>query len=127
MTCRGVRGAISVGTDSAGAIIAATQRLLKEMIAANHLNPDDVATVIFTATPDLTTAYPARAARELGWTHVPLLCMQEMAVQGSLPQCIRVLVMWNTDLRPDAIHHVYLGEATKLRPDLVDSASVEEG
>jgi chorismate mutase len=76
--------------------------------------------VIFTATSDLDAAYPARAAREMGWVHVPLLCMQEMAVVGSLPRCIRVLVLWNTDRPAGQVRHVYLRRARALRPDLVE-------
>jgi chorismate mutase len=76
-----------------------------------------VASVLFTATPDLDAAYPAVAARQLGWTETALLCVQEMAVRGSLPRCIRVLIHWNTDRSQDQLHHVYLREAKRLRPD----------
>nr|HID13698.1 chorismate mutase [Anaerolineae bacterium] len=119
-SCRGIRGATSVDVNDAGAIIAATRELLERIVAANDLSVEDVAGVIFTATPDLDAAYPARAAREMGWVNTPLLCMQEMTVAGSLPRCIRVLVLWNTDLPPDRIRHVYLGQARALRPDLAD-------
>ena len=78
----------------------------------------DVASVLFTATPDLDAVYPAVAARQLGWTHTALMCVQEMAVPGSLPRCIRVLVHWNTERAIDEIQHVYLHEARRLRPDL---------
>jgi chorismate mutase len=118
MTCRGIRGAITVEDNKLGAILAATRTLLEQMTAANDLQMEDVAGVIFTATPDLDAAYPARAARELGWVLTPLLCVQEMAVPGSLPHCIRALILWNTDLGPEEIHHVYLGGAKVLRPDL---------
>ena len=120
MSCRGIRGAISVEGNSAEAILGATRELLERIVAANKLRAEDIASVIFTATPDLNAAYPARAAREMGWANVPLLCMQEMAVVGSLPRCVRVLVHWNTDLPGDQVHHVYLGEARTLRPDLVE-------
>jgi chorismate mutase len=120
MTCRGIRGATSVDANDADTIIAATRELLENIVAANGLSTEDVTSAIFTATPDLDAAYPARAAREMGWLKVPLLCMQEMAVKGSLPRCIRVLVLWNTDLPPDRIRHVYLGRARALRPDLVE-------
>jgi chorismate mutase len=88
------------------------------VVAANDLSVDDVTSVIFTATPDLDAAYPAHAAREMGWADTPLLCMQEMAVAGSLPRCIRVLIHWNTNHSPHEIRHVYLGAARALRPDL---------
>jgi chorismate mutase len=117
MTCRGIRGAITVEANEAPAVLAATRTLLEKMVAANKLDIEDVASVIFTATPDLTAVYPARAAREMGWVSTPLLCIQEMAVAGSLARCIRVLILWNTDLGPDEIHHLYLKGATVLRPD----------
>jgi chorismate mutase len=119
MACRGIRGAICVDINDAGAIVAATRELLERIVAANSVAVDDVASVIFTATPDLDAAYPARAARDMGWANVPLLCVQEMAVAGSLAHCIRVLVLWNTDRLADQIRHVYLGEARALRPDLM--------
>jgi len=120
MTVRGVRGAISVDANDMEPIIAATRELLERIVAANDLQAGDVASVIFTATPDLDAAYPARAAREMGWTHVPLLCMQEMEVVDSLPRCVRVLVLWNTERDQEEIKHVYLGQARGLRPDLVE-------
>jgi chorismate mutase len=120
MTVRGIRGATSVDVNDAEPIIAATRELLERIVAANGLATEDVASVIFTATSDLDAAYPARAAREMGWVHVPLLCMQEMAVVGSLPRCIRVLVLWNTDRPAGQVRHVYLRRARALRPDLVE-------
>jgi chorismate mutase len=119
MTVRGIRGATSVDVNDAEPIIAATRELLERIVAANGLATEDVASVIFTATSDMDAAYPARAAREMGWVHVPLLCMQEMAVVGSLPRCIRVLVLWNTDRPAAQVRHVYLRRARALRPDLV--------
>ncbi len=119
MPCRGIRGAICVDINDAGAIVAATRELLERIIAANGVRVEDIAAVIFTATSDLDAAYPARAAREMGWASVPLLCTQEMAVAGSLPRCIRVLVLWNTDRPAEQVRHVYLGEARNLRPDLI--------
>jgi chorismate mutase len=109
-----------VEANEANAILAATRALLREIAVANNLAPDDIASVIFTATPDLDAVYPARAARDLGWVSTPLLCMQEMAVAGSLTRCIRVLIHWNTDLQPEEIHHIYLEGARVLRPDLAE-------
>ena len=117
MTCRGIRGAITVDANQQESILAATRELLTRIVEANGLDVDDIASAIFTATSDLDAAPPARAAREMGWTSVPLLCMQEMAVAGALARCIRVLIHWNTDLPQDRIHHVYLGGARVLRPD----------
>ena len=119
MNCRGIRGAASVEANDANSILAATRELLGRIVAANGLLVEDVASVIFTATPDLDAVYLARAAREMGWVNTPLLCMQEMVVAGSLPRCIRVLIHWNTGRRPDEIQHIYLGQARTLRPDLL--------
>ena len=119
MAYRGIRGAIDVNANEEMTIIWATRQLLEQIVAANDVAAEDVASVIFTATPDLNATYPARAARDMGWVHVPLMCMQEMAVPGGLDQCIRVLVLWNTDQPPEQVRHVYLGRARALRPDLV--------
>ena len=119
MRCLGVRGATSVTDNTRESIIAATREVLEEIVAKNDLSIDDVASVIFTATPDLDAAHPANAARELGWINTPLLCMQEMFVVGGLPRCVRVLILWNSERQADQVHHVYLGEARSLRPDLL--------
>jgi chorismate mutase len=115
-----VRGAISVGENSEGAILTAVQELLERMVYVNGIALEDIASVLFTATDDLDSAYPARAAREIGWTDVPLLCAREIDVPKGLPRCIRVLITWNTPLPSDRIKHVYLGAAASLRPDLAD-------
>ncbi|MGD2147535.1 MAG: chorismate mutase [Anaerolineae bacterium] len=125
MACRGIRGAVCAEANEAESIIRATRDLLERMVAANGLDVDDVASVILTATHDLDAAYPARAAREMGWVNTPLLCMQEMAVEGSLARCVRVLILWNTDQAPREIRHVYLGATRALRPDLA-SANTKE-
>lgn len=116
-TCQGIRGAITVEANEIDAILAATRRLLEAIVASNRLRPEEIATVIFTVTPDLDAVAPARAAREMGWTDVPMLCLQEMAVVGALPRCIRVLVLWNTGRARDQVCHAYLGQARRLRPD----------
>jgi chorismate mutase len=119
MAVRGVRGAIVATQDQQEAILSATKELLTAIQTANPtLEPADLASVIFTVTEDLTTAYPAKAARQLGWRDTPLMCAREIPVPGSLQHCIRVLLHWNTDLPQSAIRHVYLGEAAKLRSDL---------
>ncbi len=119
MSVRGVRGAVVADTDQPGAILAAARDLLEAILHANPtLAPLDLASVLFTVTEDLTSAYPAQAARELGWTGVPLMCAREIPVPGSPARCIRVLLHWNTELPQSAICHVYLGEAASLRPDL---------
>ncbi|MCD6286096.1 MAG: chorismate mutase [Anaerolineae bacterium] len=120
MRCLGVRGATTVAENSRAAILEATSGLLTEIITVNQITLEDVASAVFTATPDLDAAYPALAARELGWIQTPLLCMQEMQVTGSLRRCIRVLIHWNTEHTPDEIRHVYLRGAQALRPDLME-------
>ena len=121
MPFRGIRGAITVRENTRSAITEATRDLLREMVHAHGVARYDVASVIFTATADLDAAYPAVAAREMGWTDIPLLCMQEMAVVDSLPQCVRVLLHWNTDRSVSEVRHVYLGGAAILRPDIVEA------
>ncbi|GGJ07529.1 chorismate mutase AroH [Alicyclobacillus cellulosilyticus] len=116
---RGIRGAVTVEANTAEAIFDATRRLMQAIVEQNRLAADDVASVILTMTPDLNADFPARAVRSLpGWQWVPLMCATEIAVPGSLPRCIRVLVHVNTDVTQDALHHVYLGEAVALRPDI---------
>ncbi len=102
----------------AEAILEATRELLQAIVAANSIDEPDIASVILTATPDLDAVYPAMAARQLGWTRTALMCVQEMAVPGSLPRCVRVLIHWNTDRSLDDLRHIYLREAHSLRPDL---------
>ena len=123
MGCRGVRGATTVEHNTAEAILSATRELLVTMKRRNGFAVEDVASIIFTATPDLDAVYPAVAARELGWTDTPLLCAQEMAVSGSLRSCVRVLLHWNTDRKAGDVRHVYLEGARMLRPDLVEDES----
>lgn len=124
MGCRGIRGATTVETDTADAIVAATRELLVRIVEANDLAASDVACAIFTVTPDLTAAFPARAARELGWQHVPLLDAQEVPVPGSLSRCVRVLILWNTERSQEEIRHVYLRDAGSLRPDLYEGKQI---
>lgn len=122
MPARGIRGAITVREDSPEAVREATRELLLAILEANpSLRPADIASVFFTVTQDIRSTYPALAARELGWGEVPLMCAQEIPVPGSLPECIRVMIIWNTDLAQKEIHHVYLREAVQLRPDLVQA------
>jgi chorismate mutase len=115
---RGVRGAIQVERDEAEAILAATERLLREIVAQNAIDPADVASVLFSTTPDLVAEFPAVAARRLGWTLVPLLNFSEIAVPAGLPRTIRVLLHINTAKAQGEIVHVYLEGARALRPDL---------
>ena len=119
MAVRGIRGAIVVPQDNPEAICAATRELLLAILLANPtLQITDIASVFFTTTSDLNSAYPAQAARQLGWTAVPLMCAVEIPVPGSLPRCIRILLHWNTDLSQEAVRPVYLGAAASLSSDL---------
>jgi chorismate mutase len=119
MPIRGLRGATVASQDQKENILSATRELLQAISAANpSLQPEDIGSIFFTLTEDLNSTYPAFAARQMGWTEVPLLCAREIPVPGSLPKTIRVLIHWNTDLPQQAIRHVYLGEAASLRPDL---------
>ena len=131
MPCRGVRGATTVEQNEREEILTATRQLLALLIRRNEIEATDIASAIFTTTPDIDAEFPALASRQLGWLDVPLLCSHEMTVPGSLPLCIRVLIHWNTNKAQDAIEHVYVREAKRLRPDLsklpqVDLEELEE-
>jgi len=118
MPCRGVRGATTVEHNEREEILSATRQLLALLIRSNDIEAADIASAIFTTTPDIDAEFPALAARQLGWLEVPLICSHEMTVPGSLPLCIRVLIHWNTAKTQAEIEHVYVREAKRLRPDL---------
>jgi chorismate mutase len=118
MVVRGIRGATTVSEDTAAAILEATGELVREIVTANDLKSEDVASALFTVTPDLHAEFPAAAARRMGWTLVPLLNFTEIGVPGRLERCIRVLVHVNTMRTQNEMVHVYLREAVALRPDL---------
>lgn len=115
--CRGVRGATTVMRNCKEEILSATRELLLTIIRANDMQLEDVASAYFTTTTDLNAAYPAIAARQLGWYDAALLCGHEMEVPGGLPMCVRILLHWNTTKTSDEVVHVYLHEAKNLRPD----------
>ncbi len=120
MTLRGIRGATTVEADQPDLILSATRELLEAVLEANPgMSPEEVASALFTVTDDLCSTFPAQAARQMGWSLVPMMCAREIPVPGSLPRAIRVLVHWNTDRPQNQITHVYLREAVRLRPDLV--------
>ena len=124
MPCRGIRGATTVESNSREAILAAAKELLGEVVRANEVQKDDVASAYFTTTPDLNAEFPAVTARlDFGWTNVALMCGHEMSVPGSLNMCLRILLHVNTERRQDEISHVYLQGASVLRPDLVSAAA----
>ena len=124
---RGIRGATTAAANTREAIVAATRELLEHLIAANDLHPADIASAYFTMTPDLDAAFPASAARALGWNDVALLDAQAPRVTGDLDKCIRVLIHWNTERTEHEIRHVYLREARLLRPDRARSNMEREG
>ena len=115
---RALRGATTVAQDDAVLIADATLELLQQMMDRNGAAPEDLISLVFTATPDLTAEFPAVAARKLGLAGVPLLCTREIDVPGALPRCIRVLMHLYTDRDYGSLRHVYLGEAQSLRTDL---------
>ena len=112
---RGIRGATTVAANDKREILDATKELLQEMVRANQIEIEEIASVIFSATHDLNAEFPAVAARELGWKDTPLLCTNEIDVPGSLQKCVRVLMLVNTDKEQPDIQHVYLKEAVNLR------------
>jgi chorismate mutase len=126
MTCRGVRGATTVTTNSRQEILQETRRLLALMIRLNGMTPESIGSAFFTTTRDINAEFPALAARQLGWWDVALMCGHEMEVPGSLPRCIRIMVHWNTDTPQNEIRHIYLGEAVKLRPDKASLPPLDE-
>lgn len=113
-----MRGAVSVARNEAGPIVAATESLLLQMLEQNGVQPPDVISILFTATPDLDAEFPAAAARSLGLDDVPLMCASEIDVPGSLPRCVRVMLHVYTERAYASLRHVYLGEARRLRSDL---------
>jgi chorismate mutase len=118
MAVRGIRGATTADANTREAIFDATKEMLGEIVEANGVTSTEIAAVFFAATPDLNAAYPAEAARQLGWNAVPLLSFADLDVPGSVPKCLRVLLLWNTTRAQDEIAHVYLRGAVGLRPDL---------
>ncbi len=120
---RAVRGAITVDADEPALIAEATRLLLAELMARNGLHDDDLVSALFTLTPDLSSEFPARAARDFGWSDVPILCAQEIAVPGALPRCLRVLLHVISPRSRATVQHVYLRGAAALRPDLGPTSS----
>ena len=108
---RGLRGAITIELDKPELVWDETARLVREVVAANHVEIDDIASIVISTTPDITSAFPARAVR----------CMHEMDVPGALPLCIRVLIHANVEMAQKDVQHIYLNDAVKLRPDLAQA------
>jgi chorismate mutase len=125
MLVRGIRGAITVEWNTESEILSATSELLMAMMEANHIQPTDLCSVFITVTGDLTATFPARAVRQLeGWEFVPLMCALEIPVEQSLQKCIRMMFHVNTSKEQDEMKHIYLREATRLRPDLANLTNI---
>lgn len=118
VSVRAVRGAIQVELDERAAILDGVSELVKEVMSRNQIEPDQLISILFTATPDLKSEFPAYAARQLGLTDVPLMCASEIAVPGALPRTLRLLAHFDTELHRGEIRHVYLRGAAALRTDL---------
>ncbi|WP_168119151.1 chorismate mutase [Paenibacillus sp. HB172176] len=122
MSVRGIRGAHTVDSNDPKLIASATLEMINDIIAYNHIAPEDICSVLITVTNDLDEAFPAQAIRQVpGWELVPLMCALEVPVKGSLERCVRLMVLVNTELSQAEIQHVYLGGAKALRPDLANS------
>lgn len=115
---RAIRGAITVETNETNEIIDATKELLSEISQANKLVEEDMISILFSVTKDLDAAFPAVAARQMGWTDIALMCTNEISVPGSLEKCIRVMIHFNTEKSNKEIKNIYLKGAKVLRPDL---------
>ena len=124
MSTRGVRGATVAAANQADAILDATRELLLAIRNANpSMRTEDLASILFTVSDELDAVYPAQAARQIDWSGVPLICAREIPVPDGLPNCVRVLIHWNTDLPQGEIRHIYLKDAARLRPDWVAQAN----
>jgi chorismate mutase len=120
LTVRGLRGATTVDADTVDQVTERSQELMRALMERNDLTEEDIISVLFTATADVTSIFPATAVREIGFGAVPLLCAAEIAVPGAMPRCIRVLLHVHTTRSRDDMHHVYLHGAHGLRDDLPD-------
>ncbi|WP_306371211.1 chorismate mutase [Nocardiopsis sp. CC223A] len=118
MAVRAIRGAVQVDADEREQVLEATAELVSEVMRRNGLDPEDVISVLFTATPDLTSEFPALAARKLGFVDVPLMCATEIGVPHALPRVVRLMAHVETDRPRSELHHVYLRGAQALRLDI---------
>ncbi|MDA8262327.1 MAG: chorismate mutase [Actinomycetota bacterium] len=118
MPLRGLRGATTIERDSREDIISRTKELLAEMLERNQVDKEHLVSIIFTATSDVHGAFPAAAAREMGFGDVPLMCAQELDIEGGTPLCIRILAHIDTPKSRGELRHVYLWGAKGLRDDL---------
>jgi chorismate mutase len=121
LVCRGIRGATTAEENTEQAIYAATREMLTRLIEANQIEEKDVAAAYFTMTPDLNAGFPAAAARQLGWNNTALMCASEIAVPDSLPKCIRVLILFNTEKQQREMVNIYLNGTDVLKLQGVES------
>ena len=126
MATRAIRGATQLETDDREHMLERVAEMVTDVMTSNRLDVDDFISVIFTATSDLVSEFPAYAARRLGFTDVPLLCARELEIEGSMPRCVRMLAHVETDLDRSAITHVYLHGAANLRRDLAHTRDVPD-
>ena len=115
---RALRGAITLDSDSKDQVIERTARLLTTMLERNQVTHEDLVSIVFTATDDIRSEFPAAAARQIGISDIPLLCARELSVEGAVGLCIRVLMHLYTEKESGALRHVYLEGAVPLRTDL---------
>ncbi|NSW76605.1 MAG: chorismate mutase [Candidatus Atribacteria bacterium] len=126
MMVRGIRGAITVDHDEKDEIKSATLNLFQAILVQNQLSPSDISCVFITATPDISSVFPAEAIREIeDFRYVPVLCAQEIDVKGAMPRCVRMLVLAMTRCEPREIKHVYLRGAQRLRQDLCEERKTQ--
>lgn len=117
---RGFRGATTVKNNEETEMLEETKKLIEEMVHLNDISPASISHVFFSLTSDINATFPAKVSRQIeGWKHVPVMCMQEVEVPNSLEKCIRIMLVAETDRKQEEVHHVFLNEAVKLRPDLV--------
>jgi chorismate mutase len=126
LSVRGIRGATTVSKNDRESILSRTRELLLALKETNNFKNEDVVSIFFSMTVDLTAAFPAEAARQLGWNRVPLFGMQECDIEGSLEKCIRILIQINSHQSQEEIQCCYLHEASKLRKDLFDMKEKED-
>lgn len=118
---RGFRGATTVTENNEAEILEETEKLVKLMVEKNNIEPDQISHVFFSVTDDLNATFPAKVSRRIpGWKYVPVMCMREIDVPNSLPKCIRVMLVAKTNLKQEEVEHIFLNDAVKLRPDLVE-------
>lgn len=122
---RGFRGATTVTENTEAEILTETEKLVRTLVEKNDIEPEKISHVFFSVTDDLNAVFPAKVSRSIpGWKYVPVMCMKEIDVPNSLEKCIRVMLVAETDLKQEEVEHIFLNEAVKLRPDLVDGKKV---